>query len=80
MQRWERTKILRKSENDAVAEISGSICEEHRDHCWVDDVDGVIEHGDDEAHDERCSELAALVAGKDMGWSKWLLERGKCFP
>lgn len=37
------------------------------DHGWVQDVDAVVEHGDDEGEDEGHCELAAVMRPEDSG-------------
>lgn len=75
-----QTQVLRQSENNSVAEVGGLVGEEDGNHGRVDDVETVIEHGDDEADDEGGSQLAAVVAGEDTSGRQGLLERGEGLP
>lgn len=50
------------------------------DHSRVDDVEAVVEHGDDEAHNKRGRELAAVVPGEDARGREGLLQWCKRLP
>lgn len=75
-----QAQVLRQRQDDGVAEAGVLVGEEDGDHGWVDDVEAVVEHGDDEAGDEGRRQLAAVVAREDARGRQGLLQGRERLP
>ncbi|KIH90879.1 hypothetical protein SPBR_00259 [Sporothrix brasiliensis 5110] len=72
-----QAEVGRQRQHDLVAEARVGVGEEDVDHGRVDDVDGIVEHGDDKGGHKRRRQVAAPALGEDARGRQRLLEGHK---
>lgn len=58
------TNVSWQTEHDAVLVVSSRVCEEYCDLSGIYDVDGVVEHGDNETHLFMSVEMKTLLSSE----------------
>lgn len=75
-----QAQVVWEAEEKLLASGCGWRNVEGVDHRWVQDVDAVVEHRDDEGEDERDGKLAAIVGSEDSRWAEGIFGVGESLP